>query len=370
MPEKDVVSFSQDLLAWYDHNARVLPWRLPPGSDGFPPAYQVWLSEIMLQQTTVIAVQPYFLKFLARWPVVTDLAAAPLDEVLANWAGLGYYARARNLHRCARVVVSEYGGLFPDSENELLRLPGIGPYTAAAVAAIAFGQRAVVVDGNVERVMSRFHAVEEPLPKARKAIRLYADEKTPQARAGDYAQALMDLGATLCHPKKPVCLLCPVRAGCQAEKNGTVLCYPRKEKKKPRPTRQARAYVVVSRGAVFLRRRDGEGLLGGMTEVPTGPWEEAKLMPDPVFEQSGPWVRLKAVVCHSFTHFNLEISLSLRVLPDQNARAAFEAQHATESSLWARPEDCDRLSLPTLMRKILEAVAQARGIFPDETASG
>ncbi len=349
---------------WYDHNARVLPWRLPPGSDGFPPAYQVWLSEIMLQQTTVVAVQPYFRKFFARWPVVADLAAAPLDEVLANWAGLGYYARARNLHRCATVIVREYGGVFPSSEKELLRLPGIGPYTAAAIAAIAFGQRAVVVDGNVERVMSRFHAVEEPLPKARKAIWLYADEKTPQVRAGDYAQALMDLGATLCHPKKPVCLLCPVRTDCQAEKNGTVLRYPRKEKKKSRPTRQARAYIVVSRGAIFLRRRDGESLLGGMMEVPTGPWEEARLMPDPAFEQSGPWVRLNTVVCHSFTHFNLDISLSLRVLPDQDARAAFEEKHAIDSSLWARPEDYDTLSLPTLMRKILDAAARAREACP------
>ncbi|WP_343560231.1 A/G-specific adenine glycosylase [Kiloniella sp. b19] len=347
-------AFSGKLLEWYDHNARELPWRMPPGRAERTPAYRVWLSEIMLQQTTVAAVKPYFANFTERWPTVADLAAAPLDDVLAAWAGLGYYARARNLHRCAQVVVQEHGGLFPAMESELLKLPGVGAYTAAAIASIAFGQRAVVVDGNVERVITRQHALEETLPKARKAIRLLADDKTPDQRAGDYAQALMDLGATVCTPRNPACVLCPVLEGCQAQREGTVLRYPLKEKKKPKPTKRTWAYVVATDTAVFLRRRDEKGMLGGMTEVPTGDWLEGDAVPDTLFEQSGPWERLNGIARHSFTHFDFEISVAVRHLVDENQENAFNRKHLAGSAFWADRKTLGELSLPTVMKKILK----------------
>ena len=346
-------AFSGKLLEWYDRNARELPWRMPPGRAERTPAYRVWLSEIMLQQTTVAAVKPYFTSFTERWPMVSDLAAASLDDVLAAWAGLGYYARARNLHRCAQVVVQEYGGLFPVMESELLKLPGVGVYTAAAIASIAFGQRAVVMDGNVERVITRQYALEEALPKARKTIHRLADGKTPDQRAGDYAQALMDLGATVCTPRNPACVLCPVLEHCQAQKDGTELRYPLKEKKKTKPMKRAWAYVVLTESAVFLRRRSEKGMLGGMTEVPTGDWLEGDACPDAVFEQSGPWERLNGIARHGFTHFDFEISVAVRHLVDANEQNVFNQKHLSDSAFWAGRKALDRLSLPTVMKKIL-----------------
>ena len=259
------------LLAWYEAERRDLPWRYGPRKKADP--YRVWLSEIMLQQTTVKAVVPYFQKFVARWPTVSALAAAQLEEVLQQWAGLGYYSRARNLKACADAVVRDYGGEFPRAENELLKLPGIGPYTAAAIAAIAFGEKATPVDGNVERVVSRLFAVRQPLPGAKPEIRRLAATLTPQRRAGDFAQAMMDLGAEICTPKKPSCLVCPVQQDCSASAQNLAELLPMRGAKAARPSRYGIAFLVQREdGAVLLRQRPEAGLLGGMLEVPSTPW--------------------------------------------------------------------------------------------------
>ncbi|MFD1333830.1 A/G-specific adenine glycosylase, partial [Methylopila musalis] len=261
------------LLAWYDRHRRTLPWRAGPGARTEP--YRVWLSEIMLQQTTVKAAGPYFLRFLERFPDVASLARAPLDDVLKLWAGLGYYSRARNLHACAIAVMERHGGRFPETEAELLALPGVGPYTAAAIAAIAFDRPAVVVDGNVERVMARLFAVEEAMPAAKPKLRALAAGVAPVRRPGDYAQATMDLGATLCTPKKPACALCPWDDPCRARAAGAPETYPRKSAKAARPQRFGVAFWVErADGAVLVRARPPKGLLGGMTEIPTGAWDE------------------------------------------------------------------------------------------------
>ncbi len=255
------------LLQWYDRNARVLPWRAVSPSRMDP--YKVWLSEIMLQQTTVAAVKEYFLNFTQKWPTVKALAAAPLDDVLKAWAGLGYYARARNLHKCANVIVSEHGGKFPDDLGALQKLPGIGPYTAGAIAAIAFDKPFAAVDGNVERVISRLDAIETPLPDSKPQIKTRAQALMTDHRAGDFVQALMDLGATICTPKSPNCQICPWTDDCDGRKQGIAATLPRKQPKKKIPTRQGHAYLAISNdGYILLRRRAEKGLLGGMMEVP------------------------------------------------------------------------------------------------------
>ena len=260
------------LLAWYDRHARKLPWRVGPKERARgvqPDPYRVWLSEIMLQQTTVAAVKPYFDAFIARWPDVAALATAPREEVMKTWAGLGYYARARNLHACAEAVMRDHGGRFPETAAGLKALPGIGEYTAAAVAAIAFDEPVAVVDGNIERVIARLFAIDTPLPAAKKEIRARQQEMTPQARAGDYAQAMMDLGAAICTPKRPACALCPLVEACVAHARGEEETYPVKAEKAVRPTRHGLAFVAIrADGAVLLRRRPDKGLLGGMAEVP------------------------------------------------------------------------------------------------------
>jgi A/G-specific adenine glycosylase len=286
------VSVDTPLLKWYDAHARDLPWRAPPGSPP-PDPYRVWLSEIMLQQTTVAAVKPYFAAFLARWPTVEALATADDADVMAAWAGLGYYARARNLLACARAV----NGRFPDTEAELRKLPGIGPYTAAAIASIAFGRRAVVVDGNVERVVSRLFAVETPLPAAKPELYRLTDGITPFARAGDFAQAMMDLGSTICTPRNPNCLICPIRSHCRATAPET---YPRKSPKALRPSRTGIALWITSGDQVRLVRRPATGLLGGMRALPGGGWDNT---PQP---DSG---RLIGHVTHGFTHFDLTLAV-------------------------------------------------------------
>lgn len=299
-------TIAPSLLGWYDANARVLPWRSPPGTPP-PQPYRVWLSEVMLQQTSVVAVAPYFARFVERWPTVEALAAAEDAEVMAAWAGLGYYARARNLLACARAVAAR-SGAFPQSEAELRRLPGLGVYTAAAVAAIAFGQRAAVVDGNVERVVARLLALADPLPGARKAIRALVDQITPGDRPGDFAQAMMDLGATICTPRGPRCDLCPLAAVCQGRSAGAER-FPVRAGKAPRRQRRGQAFWIERHGRVWLVRRPGKGMLGGMRSLPDDGWSaqgDGHGTP-PV---AGEWQPL-GQVGHPFSHFDLDLQLML-----------------------------------------------------------
>jgi len=338
---------ARDLLDWYDRHRRDLPWRARPGITADP--YAVWLSEIMLQQTTVRAVKPYFERFLALFPTVQVLADAPTEAVMAAWAGLGYYSRARNLHACAKAVAAAHGGQFPDSEDGLRALPGIGAYTAAAVAAIAFDKRAVVVDGNVERVITRLFLVEEPLPRAKPAIRALADRLTPETRPGDFAQAMMDLGATLCTPRSPACGLCPWRGPCQARAQGTAETYPRKIAKVTGALRRGAAFVAVrSDGAVLLRTRPPKGLLGGMAEVPTTAWSASHRHDDERAQAplSGDWRRLPGQVEHVFTHFPLQLTVWLARIP--------AATPAPDGHRWTAAAGLPGEALPTVMRKVVE----------------
>ncbi|MEM6851050.1 MAG: A/G-specific adenine glycosylase [Pseudomonadota bacterium] len=352
-----MASLSDAVLAWYDKNARVLPWRVAPAdcaSGAEPDPYKVWLSEIMLQQTTVAAVIPYYEKFTSRWPTVEDLAAATPEDVMAAWAGLGYYSRARNLHRCAAVVAERHGGAFPSDEASLLELPGVGPYTAAAIAAIAFDQRAVVVDGNIERVMARAHAVAEALPGAKKRLKTLTDAVTPDARCGDFAQALMDIGAGVCTPKRPSCLICPIEHSCAARKAGTPEAFPVKKPKPEKPTRRGAAFAYVREdGAVLLERRPPKGLLGGALGLPTTDWTTEGIA-DPLqyAPVSAKWRALDDVVRHTFTHFHLELSV---YRADADAGGAAEAGKNDRYSWGTRPED-----LPTVMRKAWRAASSAR----------
>jgi A/G-specific adenine glycosylase len=333
------------LLAWYDRHARALPWRARPGERADP--YRVWLSEVMLQQTTVVTVGPYFRDFLARWPTVRDLAAADLDAVLHAWQGLGYYARARNLHRCARVVSAEHGGEFPDSEAALLRLPGVGAYTAAAIAAIAFGRRAIVMDGNVERVIARLFNVATLLPRAKPELRRLAAGLTPAARAGDYAQAMMDLGATICLPRKPKCTLCPLADACDARRAGSQEALPAKLPKAVRPQRHGVVFWTLRHdGAVLLRRRPQNGLLGGLFEVPSTEWRASPWDIDEAIAAAptaAAWRPLAGVVRHGFTHFELELSLLVG-----SARTV-----SADGGIWCPVDRLSDYALPTLMKKVV-----------------
>lgn len=340
------------VLAWYDRHRRALPWRAASGEPSDP--YAVWLSEIMLQQTTVAAVKPYFAAFLKRWPDVGSLAAAPLDEVMRQWAGLGYYSRARNLHACAQAIVERFGGRFPDNEAALRALPGLGPYTAAAIAAIAFGRRAVVVDGNVERVVARLFAIETPMPAAKPLIRERAAEITPEHRAGDYAQAMMDLGATICTPKQPACAICPLSVPCEGRATGEPARFPVKAPKTVRPRRRGAAfYVRRDDGAVLVRTRPQKGLLGGMTEIPGTPWsadfiEGSALDLAPLTAR---YRRLSGSVEHVFTHFALQLFIYVGEV--ETGRAA------PDGCRWAPAERLDEEALPSLMRKVIESVRRA-----------
>jgi A/G-specific adenine glycosylase len=309
----------------------------------------VWLSEIMLQQTTVTAVAPYYLRFVARFPTVAALAEADIEDVLKLWAGLGYYARARNLHACAQAVAAR--GAFPDREEDLLALPGIGPYTAAAIAAIAFDRKASPVDGNVERVVTRLFAAEDELPNSKPAIRTLAARLVPDRRAGDFAQAMMDLGATICTPKAPACVLCPFMASCAARARGDAETFPRKKKKREGRLRRGAAYVAVrADGAVLVRRRAAKGLLGGMTEVPTTEWradfDEANALSDaPKLAHKTSWRRLAGVVTHVFTHFPLELVVLTARLP--------KSATAPDGTRWIARDDIAGAALPSVMRKVL-----------------
>lgn len=306
MPASPAVTTA--LLAWYDRHRRALPWRAV--GQAKPDPYAVWLSEVMLQQTTVAAVKGFYARFLQLWPDVAALAAAPREAVLKEWAGLGYYARARNLHDCAAAVVERHGGRFPGTEAALRALPGIGDYTAAAVAAIAFGEAATVVDGNVERVMTRLHAIETPIPAARPAIRRLTAALVPSARPGDFAQATMDLGATICTPKSPACTICPLTAFCAARAAGTQALYPRKPPKKAIPRRfGAMAVVERADGAVLVRTRPSKGLLGGMTEFFGSDWGAAAPSAAALQDASDAALERVGQVEHVFTHFALTLDV-------------------------------------------------------------
>jgi A/G-specific adenine glycosylase len=331
-------TIAEALLGWYDRNARTLPWRVPPGSGETPDPYRVWLSEVMLQQTTTGAVAPYFAKFTERWPTVEALAAAPEAEVMAAWAGLGYYSRARNLVACA-CEVAAMGG-FPDNEDALRKLPGLGAYTAAAVAAIGFGKRAVPVDANVERVVARLFAIGEPLPGGKKAIRVRAEEITPHARAGDFVQALMDLGSGVCTPRDPKCLLCPVNSRCEGRMTGDPARFPVKAPKRAKPARSGTAFWIERDGHVWLVRRPGKGMLGGMRALPDDGWslgaDGSGDAPIPGQWQAG------GVVRHGFTHFNLELGVAIY------AGTAFDQLDEGE---WWPLAKLDEAGLPTLFSK-------------------
>ncbi|KKC23769.1 A/G-specific adenine glycosylase [Sphingomonas sp. SRS2] len=349
-----VDAVAENLLAWYDKHRRRLPWRTEAGA---PPAdpYRVWLSEVMLQQTTVAAVKPYFERFTSRWPTVADLAAADAADVMAAWAGLGYYARARNLIACARAVVGDHGGRFPDNEAALRTLPGIGDYSAAAVAAIAFGRRAVVVDANVERVVSRLFAFAGPLPQARPGLRGLVDSITPSDRAGDFAQAMMDLGSGICSVRSPQCLICPLSDGCAARTSGNPEAWPVKALKRAKPQRRGTAYWIEHDGRVWLIRRPTKGLLGGMRALPSGPWSDT----DPgLIDAPAPadW-RDVGNVAHVFTHF----ALDLRVMT-----AALGHVPGDDGEWW--PIDrIEEAGLPTLFaRAATRAIASRDSIGRDD----
>jgi A/G-specific adenine glycosylase len=339
------------VLDWYDRHARELPWRVSPAdrqAGVSPDPYRVWLSEVMLQQTTVAAVKSYFLRFTSLWPTVDALAAAPLDAVLREWAGLGYYARARNLHACAEAVVREHGGVFPQSSAALRTLPGIGAYTSAAIAAICFDERIAVLDGNLDRVLARYHALPVPVREAKDELRAALQLAVPE-RAGDFAQAMMDLGATICAPKKALCLVCPIRPGCIATREGAPERYPVKPEKAEKPVRRGHAFVMTdAAGDVYLRSRPGKGLLGGMTEVPTSDWGAD--LGEPAYPLPAEW-RHSGQVVHVFTHFRLELEVwSATVSPD-----------GLDDGWWSEAGALAGEALPTLFRKVLAMVGMGRG---------
>jgi A/G-specific adenine glycosylase len=338
------------LLAWYDRQRRDLPWRAPPGRR--PDPYLVWLSEIMLQQTTVATVAPYFDRFVARWPDIRALAAASLDEVLHAWQGLGYYARARNLHACARAIVERHGGQVPDDPAALRRLPGIGDYTAAAIAAIAFDQPLAAVDGNVERVMARIFAEAAPLPAAKPRLRALAQSLVPQQRAGDFAQAVMDLGAVICTPRRPRCVLCPWRESCAAAAAGIAEDLPTQAAKPERPQRYGVAFWLCRPdGAVLLRRRPERGLLGGMIELPSTEWRAEPWSRSEAIARAPvaiAWAALPGSVRHGFTHFRLELALLAGTTGEPLP------------GIWARPDQFKDYALPTLTGKLAKYALSAR----------
>lgn len=334
-----------NLLAWYDSNRRTLAWRAAAGIR--PNPYRVWLSEIMLQQTTVGAVDRYYRDFLKRWPSVTALAGASLDEVLSAWAGLGYYSRARNLHRTAQIIAKERRGRFPQSAAELRKLPGIGEYTSAAIASIAFGERVAAIDANGERVLARLYALEEPLPKVRRRMAALADALVPVERPGDFAQALMDLGSMVCTPKRPICVACPLAEGCLAKARGIAEKLPLKANETVRPTKRGAAFVVFDRsGAVLLERRPENGLLGAMLQPPLGPWRDC-FPEDAVARIEAPfvgrWIKIPGFVRHSFTHFHLEIEVYV-------ARVSRRPKY---DGKWVARGDLSRSALPTVMKKLV-----------------
>jgi len=344
-------TISARLLDWYDRHHRDLPWRVPPdriAAGERPDPYRIWLSEIMLQQTTVEAVKPYFRTFVERWPDVGALAAATQDDVMKTWAGLGYYSRARNLKKCAETVAGAFGSAFPDTEAGLRDLPGIGAYTAGAVAAIAFGRPATVVDGNVERVISRLYAIERPAAEAKPEIRRLVEALVPTDRPGDFAQAMMDLGATICSPRRPACMMCPVKSDCAALAEGDPERFPVKAVKAERPARRGAAFVAVRPdGAVLLRKRAETGLLGGMAEIPGTAWTAR--LDGATGAEAAPFAadwRFSGQIVHVFTHFSLTLDVF---------RAEVDGRARMPEAWWSTPADLPFEALPTVMKKAIEA---------------
>ncbi|MDA4844799.1 A/G-specific adenine glycosylase [Hoeflea poritis] len=342
------------LLQWYDANHRIFPWRVSPADRArgvAPLPYHVWLSEIMLQQTTVQAVRPYFLAFVERWPDVHALAAADNEDVMKAWAGLGYYSRARNLKKCAEQIVSDHNGYFPDNVADLKALPGIGDYTAAAIAAIAFNRPAAVVDGNIERVVARLFAISTPLPAAKAPIREQMSRLTPQDRPGDFAQAMMDLGAIICTPKRPACGLCPLNADCAVAGRDDAEAFPVKPAKAKRPVRRGTAFVAVaSDGSILLRKRAESGLLGGMTEVPGSAWTARKdgELGAQAAPFDGDW-KEAGTIRHIFTHFELRLDVY---------RADFTDRPPLEGGWWSAQATLSGEALPTVMKKAIAAAIE------------
>lgn len=348
-PSAPTSAIAAPLLAWYDLHRRDLPWRAAPGVAADP--YRVWLSEVMLQQTTVATVRPRFAAWIERWPTFADLAAAPEADVMAQWAGLGYYARARNLLAAARIVATAHGGALPDDEVTLRGLPGFGDYTAAAVAAIAFGRRAVVVDANVERIVARLFAIPQPLPAARAAIRAVAATITPAERAGDFAQAMMDLGSAVCTPHAPKCLLCPIASPCAARATGAPDAFPLRKAKAPRPHRHGTVFWLEDEGGrVLLERRPARGLLGGMRALPTGPWADSPpgLAGAPAAVD---WTLHNVTVSHGFTHFTLDLALAVGHIRGDTGSVAGE---------WCPVADLASAGLPTVFAKAAAAIEMGR----------
>ncbi len=338
---------TRDLLQWYDVHARAMPWRVGPvdrQSGIAPDPYRIWLSEVMLQQTTVAAVTDYFTRFTTRWPTVDALAAAEDADVMAEWAGLGYYARARNLLKCARAVVAEHGGDFPADHDALLKLPGIGPYTAAAISSIAFDLPHTVLDGNVERVMARLHDEHTPLPEAKPILMQMAADLTPQTRPGDYAQAVMDLGATICTPQSPACGICPWRDPCTARAEGTAPQLPRKTPKKAKPVRHGSIYIARrADGAYLLETRPDKGLLGGMLGWPGSEWiDVAQDRPTGTPPLTANWTQVNGEVRHTFTHFHLMLTVYAADVP---------TEAAPDAGVFLTPDRFRPSDLPTVMRK-------------------
>jgi A/G-specific adenine glycosylase len=353
------------LLAWYGRHRRNLPWRAAPGERAEP--YKVWLSEIMLQQTTAAAVKPYFTAFVSRWPDVGSLARAGSEEILRAWAGLGYYARARNLHACARIVANELGGEFPSTEAELQRLPGVGPYTAAAIAAIAFGRQALAIDGNVERVLARLLAIEAPRPRLTREIKARAADLVPEERPGDFNQALMDLGASLCAPKAPACKLCPLRESCLGFVSGAPESLPQKLPRPEKPVRYGAVFFVRRKdGALLVRTRPPKGLLGGMVELPGTDWKEnfgaAEALSEAPVATS--YRKLSRQVTHTFTHFRLRLDVYVAEDP--------QSLQAPEGGRFLPEDELEKEAFSSVMRKVIAAARRpwqmnSQSGFPDRT---
>lgn len=346
-PDKNVEAFRASLLKWYDRHRRVLPWRALKEQKSDP--YHVWLSEIMLQQTTVPAVVPYFLKFLNKWPSVHDLAAADSEDVMQNWAGLGYYARARNLHKCAKYVSETLGGKFPSSIEKLKELPGIGDYTSAAIAAIAFNKPANVVDGNVERVMARVFAITEPVPDSKPLLKALAAgmAESEVKRPGDYAQALMDLGATICTPSSPKCMLCPVRDFCDGYEHGIAADLPARKAKAQKPQKHGYIYWITDRkNRILFEKRGEKGMLGGTIGLPTSAWLD-KALEKTHLADSLSCKKSRVMVRHSFTHFDLELEGITATVAEKDVPKG-------GNYFWVPPEQAETLGIPTLFKKALK----------------